>query len=137
MAVQASIGAMKTNNALSRTALLSALLCAGAAQAQYPTRAIKVFIPIPPGGAPDIVARVVADRLSPLLGQPIVAETRAGSSGNIATETVAHSAPDGYSILMAYDAMIVFNPTRSKTWCRCPRWRSRAACSWWRTRPCR
>src|SRR3954470_13527223 len=90
--------------------IVGALALAGAAHAQYPTRAIRVFIPVPPGGAPDIIARVVADRLSPLLGQPIVAETRAGSGGNIATETVARAAPDGYTILMAYDAMIVVNP---------------------------
>jgi tripartite-type tricarboxylate transporter receptor subunit TctC len=90
--------------------MICALVMTAAAQAQYPTRPIRIFIPIPPGGAPDIVARVVAERLSPLLGQPIVAETRAGSGGNIATETVARSAPDGYTLLMAYDAMIVVNP---------------------------
>src|SRR3954468_15257975 len=86
------------------------LALSSVASAQYPTKAIRIFIPVPPGGAPDIVARVVADRLSPLLGQPIVAETRAGSSGNIATETVARSPADGYTLLMAYDAMIVVNP---------------------------
>jgi tripartite-type tricarboxylate transporter receptor subunit TctC len=89
---------------------LAALLMAGLAHAQYPAKPIRIIIPIPPGGAPDIVARVVADRLSPILGQPVIAETRAGSGGNIATETVARSAPDGYTLLMAFDAMIVVNP---------------------------
>jgi tripartite-type tricarboxylate transporter receptor subunit TctC len=90
--------------------IIGALVIAGAAHAQYPARPLRIFIPIPPGGGPDVVARIVAERLSPLLGQPIIAETRAGSGGNIATETVSRSAPDGYTMLMAFDAMIVVNP---------------------------
>ena len=78
--------------------------------AQYPSKPIRFFVPIPPGGAPDVVARVVADKLSPLLGQPVVVETRAGSGGNIATDLVARAAPDGYTVMIAYDAMIVINP---------------------------
>lgn len=80
------------------------------ALAQYPVKPIRFFVPIPPGGAPDVVARVVADKLSPLLGQSVVVETRAGSGGNIATDLVARSAPDGYTVMIAYDAMIVINP---------------------------
>src|SRR5437868_10669588 len=102
MAGKASIRGMITPRLIGTLLLLVA---AASAEAQYPSKPIRVAIPIPPGGAPDIVARVVADRLSPLLGQPIVAEARAGSGGNIATETVARSPADGYSLLMAFDAM--------------------------------
>lgn len=95
--------------------LVAGILSAGLfnphlAFAQYPSKPIRFFVPIPPGGAPDVVARVVADRLSPLLGQPVVVETRAGSGGNISTDLVARAAPDGYTVMIAYDAMIVINP---------------------------
>jgi tripartite-type tricarboxylate transporter receptor subunit TctC len=89
---------------------LGGLAFPGITLAQYPVKPIRFFVPIPPGGAPDVVARVVADKLSPLLGQPVVVETRAGSGGNIATDLVARAAPDGYTVMIAYDAMIVINP---------------------------
>ncbi len=69
--------------------------------AQYPTRPIKLIVPIPPGGAPDISARVVGQRLSELVGQAVVVENRPGSNGNIAMDFVAKSPPDG---------MITINP---------------------------
>ena len=81
-----------------------------AACAQYPTRAVRVVVTVSPGGAPDTVARVLGDRLSPLLGQPVVIENRAGSNGNIAMELVAKSAPDGHTLVMCADSMIVINP---------------------------
>ena len=90
--------------------VIGGLLSQNVAQAQSPSKPIKLVVPPPPGGAPDTVARVVADRLSPLLGQPIVVETRAGSGGNIAMEMVARSAPDGYTVMICFDAMIVINP---------------------------
>ena len=90
--------------------IIGGLLDPNAAHAQYPAKPIRLVVPIPPGGGPDVVARVVADKLSPLLGQPIVAENRAGSGGNIAMETVAHSAPDGYTVMICFDAMLVINP---------------------------
>jgi tripartite-type tricarboxylate transporter receptor subunit TctC len=83
---------------------------AGAALAQYPSRPVRLVVPISPGGAPDLIARVIAEKLGPLLGQPVVVENRAGSGGNIAMEAVARSAPDGYTVMIVYDAMIVVNP---------------------------
>jgi tripartite-type tricarboxylate transporter receptor subunit TctC len=62
------------------------------------------------GGAPDTVARVLADRLSPLLGQPVIVENRPGSNGNIAMEVVARSPADGHVLAMCADSMIVINP---------------------------
>jgi len=78
--------------------LLLAPLCAGA-QTAWPARPIKVLVPFPAGGQLDVVVRIVAERISPALGQPIVVETRLGADGNIAADAVAHSAPDGYTWL--------------------------------------
>ena len=82
-----------------------------AAPAQsYPTRPIRLIVPIPPGGAPDIAARVVGQKLGERLGQPVVAENRAGSNGNIAMDTVAKATPDGYTLLLGADSQITINP---------------------------
>jgi tripartite-type tricarboxylate transporter receptor subunit TctC len=78
--------------------------------AQYPSRPIKLIVPIPPGGAPDISARVVGQRLSELVGQPVVVENRPGSNGNIAMDLLAKSAPDGYTLGLLADSMIAINP---------------------------
>ena len=80
------------------------------AQAQYPSRPIRVLIPQPPGGANDTVARVIAPALGERLGQPIVIENRAGANGNLAMEVAAKAPPDGYTLLFAADAQIVINP---------------------------
>lgn len=98
--------------ALGLAALAFAALCAApaAAQAPYPTRAIRIVVPIPPGGAPDIAARVLGHYLSESLGQPVVIENRSGANGNIAMDTVAHADPDGYTLLAAADSNITINP---------------------------
>ncbi len=90
---------------------LMAVLCAAPAASQtYPNRAVKVIIPFPPGGAPDLVGRLLASRLAERLGQPFVAENRTGAGGNIAAEAVAKSAPDGYTLFAAADGPLVINP---------------------------
>src|SRR5713226_459287 len=90
-------------------ALLASLLCHGAA-AQYPSRPIHLLVPIPPGGGPDIVARLLAPKLSDALGQPVVVENRVGGNGNVAGEAVAKSPADGHTLLLGMDSLMVINP---------------------------
>jgi tripartite-type tricarboxylate transporter receptor subunit TctC len=90
--------------------LVLALLVSAHAWAQYPVRPIRLIVPIPPGGAPDISARVVGQRLSELVGQPVVVENRPGSNGNIAMDLVAKSPADGYTLGLLADSMITINP---------------------------
>lgn len=80
---------------------LPALNAARAQQAPWPNRPIRLVIPWPPGQATDLAGRVMAQRLSERLGQPVVAENRAGAGGTIGTDAVAKSAPDGYTLLAA------------------------------------
>jgi tripartite-type tricarboxylate transporter receptor subunit TctC len=92
-------------------ALAFLLLCwTGVAFAQFPSRALTVIVPIPPGGAPDIAARVLGQKLSEALGQGVVVENRAGANGNIASELVAKAAPDGHTIGLLADSQIAINP---------------------------
>ena len=86
------------------------VLASSEALAQYPSRAIKVIVPIPPGGAPDIAARVIGQKLSEILAVPVVVDNHAGSNGNIAGDLVAKSPPDGYTLLLGQDSLVAINP---------------------------
>ena len=82
------------------------------AQAQgYPNHPIRLVVPYPPGGTADLLARVLGQKLGESLGQPIIVEDRGGAGGNIATDLVAKSAPDGYTLLMANASVLAINPT--------------------------
>jgi len=95
----------------------TAVLLAGAAQAvaqteaaaQYPSRAVKIIVSAPPGGGLDIAARVIADRLAKIFGQPFVVENRPGAGGNLGAEAVAQAEPDGYTLLAAQPAPLTTN----------------------------
>lgn len=82
-------------------ALCACLSFAAAAQADnYPSRSIRIVVPFPPGGATDAAARLVATKMSEKWGQPVVIDNRAGAGGNVGSDIVAKSAPDGYTLVM-------------------------------------
>ena len=104
---------MTTNRARAASvALLVSILLAQAAGAaeSYPSKPVRLVVGFAAGGANDLVARAVATRLSPRLGQQVVVENRGGAGGNIATELVAKSAPDGYTMLLASVASFAMSP---------------------------
>jgi tripartite-type tricarboxylate transporter receptor subunit TctC len=89
---------------------LLALVFATSAWAQYPSRPVHLIVPIPPGGAPDIAARVLAAKLQESLGQPVVVENKPGANGNVASEYVARATPDGHTLALIADSQVVINP---------------------------
>jgi tripartite-type tricarboxylate transporter receptor subunit TctC len=100
--------------ALSLTATLAAATLGlapltGHAADNFPSRAVKVFIPSPPGGGTDTLARLLGERLSRRWGQPVVIENRGGGGGNIAGDAAAHGSPDGHVLMLAHPAPLVIN----------------------------
>src|SRR5688572_22822656 len=95
-----------TNSMLGRIflAVLATVLLAAGARAQhlppYPARPIRIMVTIPPGGAPDIAARVIGQKLAEGFGQPVVVENRPGANGNTAAAEVARASADGYTLLL-------------------------------------
>ena len=93
--------------------LLTVLIGAGVAGShaalsqEYPARQVRVVLPFPAGGGSDLIARVVAQKLTGSLGQPVVVDNRAGASGNIAGEIVAKAAPDGYTLLFGNSSLSI------------------------------
>jgi tripartite-type tricarboxylate transporter receptor subunit TctC len=90
--------------------LLGCALAAPVAAQQYPARPIRLIVPNPPGGATDNLARVVAPKLTELLGQNVVVDNRPGSNGNLATEATVRATPDGHTLLLGQDSQIVISP---------------------------
>ena len=88
----------------------SASLCSSWADA-FPNRPIKLIVPFPPGGSTTIVARIIADKMSEVLGQSIVVDNRGGAGGTIGTRAVAKSPPDGYTILLGYTGTLAIGPS--------------------------
>lgn len=92
-------------------ALVLGLAAASArAQQDYPSRPVKIIVPWPAGGATDNVARVVAQKLSPVLKQSVVVENRPGATGTIGTQAVIQAAPDGYTLLFMAASLHTFSP---------------------------
>src|ERR1700748_2948676 len=82
----------------------------GCASAEYPDRPIRIIVAWPPGGATDIVGRLLADQLSRALNQSVIVENRAGANGNIGTEAFVKMPPDGYSLQIATAESLGINP---------------------------
>jgi tripartite-type tricarboxylate transporter receptor subunit TctC len=89
--------------------LLTLNVTLAAAAANYPDRPITIVVGFPPGGASDIMARILTAKLNSVLGQPFVVDNRPGAGGNVAGEFVAHAAPDGYTLLLGNNAILATN----------------------------
>ena len=85
------------------------------AQDKYPSRPITLIVPQAAGGANDIIARVVAQRLSEQLGQAVVVDNRTGAGGNVGTALAAKARPDGYTLMLTADSAMVINPALYKS----------------------
>jgi tripartite-type tricarboxylate transporter receptor subunit TctC len=98
-------------------AALAVLLAAQTASAQsaYPSRPVKILVGFTPGTAPDLAARILADRFSEMWRAPIVVENIPGAGSNVATERVAKAAADGYTLLMGGNSSLVINPSLYET----------------------
>jgi tripartite-type tricarboxylate transporter receptor subunit TctC len=95
---------MVTRRRFVASSLAALALPVGRASAQggeYPSRPIRLIVPLPPGGSPDYLSRILSERLPPVLGQPVVVENKPGAGGNIAREYVARSPADGYTLIMS------------------------------------
>lgn len=95
-------------------AALLALLPTLVPAQNFPDRAVRIVVPLPPGGSPDTIARTLAQHLQETWKQPVVVENRPGGSQNIGTDVVAKSPPDGYTWLLAPDNVFVTNPHIAK-----------------------
>ncbi|HYY36612.1 MAG TPA: tripartite tricarboxylate transporter substrate binding protein [Xanthobacteraceae bacterium] len=85
------------------------LLAMPAAAADYPTRPVTLVVAFPPGGASDVLARILGRKLEQIVGQPFMIDNRPGAGGNVAAEVVAHAAPDGYTLLAGNNAILATN----------------------------
>jgi tripartite-type tricarboxylate transporter receptor subunit TctC len=92
------------------------LLCAAlpAVAQTYPSKPVRLIVPQPPGGGADIVARMIAQKLSEQLGQQVVVDNRAGAGGIVGTELVARAQPDGYTLLIGITGSLTINPNLYK-----------------------
>jgi tripartite-type tricarboxylate transporter receptor subunit TctC len=103
----------KTNVKFRTSVVLAVALTAVAASAAaqtYPDRPIRVLVPVPAGGNPDVLARAVTPGMAELLGQPLVIDNRGGAGGRIAAELVARAAPDGYTLFLTSPGALTIVP---------------------------
>ena len=99
---------------LSAASLLLAVVCGGAAAQGYPAKPVRIVVPAQPGGGLDLIGRTFADQLGRAMGQSFVVENISGGGGTIASQTVARSAPDGYTLMVGYVGTHGTNPAVRK-----------------------
>ena len=98
-----------SNYGIAAAAALGFIAAAPVVAQTWPAKAVRIIVPFPPGGASDALSRMVADRLPPLLGQPVIVENRAGAGGNVAAEHVYRSEPDGNTLLSSPPHLLTIN----------------------------
>src|SRR5258708_3311423 len=101
-------------NVVARTAIAATMLLAAApavavAQADYPTRTIRIAPPLPPGAFADVLPRLIGDKLAARWGHPIIIENKAGAAQNLGAELVAKAEPDGYTLLATPQGPLVLS----------------------------
>jgi len=101
---------LKPSIAAAALASITSLVAAPQAFAAYPEQAIRVIVPFAPGGSTDIVARIVTQRMSSVLGQPMVVENKAGAGGAVGAQEAARAKPDGYTLSIATVSTMAVNP---------------------------
>src|SRR3979409_1852195 len=103
--------------------MIKSLLCAiaacgtgntAAADEVYPSHPVRLLVPFAPGGGADALSRIITPKLHDALGQAWVVDNRGGAAGNIAAETVARAAPDGYTVFMGFNTVLTVNPNLYK-----------------------
>ncbi len=102
---------MTTRRLLLGCAATAALARPAAAQGEWPQRSIRMISPFPPGGAADLLARALAEELTPILRQSVVVENRTGAGGSVGTEAAVRSPPDGYTMVMGSTGPMAINPS--------------------------
>jgi tripartite-type tricarboxylate transporter receptor subunit TctC len=105
---------MKPLQALAAPLLSAALAATAPAALAFPTKTITIVVPTAAGGGNDAMARTIAQKLGPLLGQTLIIDNRAGANGSIASEFVARAAPDGHTLMLGYIATHAMNPALQK-----------------------
>jgi tripartite-type tricarboxylate transporter receptor subunit TctC len=98
------------NRSVRQLVALLAFVATNALAQTYPAKPLRLIVPFPAGGAVDITARALGAELAKSMGQPVIADNRTGAGGNIAAETAARAAPDGYTLFMATSAILAVNP---------------------------
>ena len=101
---------MRAVSRLLALAVAALALAPALAADAWPTKPVKIIVPFPAGGATDVVARLLAQKLSETWGQGVVVEDRSGAGGNIGGDAAAHSAPDGYTLFMTSGSIVTANP---------------------------
>jgi tripartite-type tricarboxylate transporter receptor subunit TctC len=81
----------------------------GLAAENWPARPVRIIVPFPPGSSPDLIARMLTDRLAQALGQPVIVENKPGAGGNLGTGLVARAAPDGYTLCLSIPGPLAVN----------------------------
>lgn len=99
---------------LAAVALLAAAMVSSVSAQAWPARPVRLIVPFPPAGGTDVIARVIAPRVGEALGQQVVIDNRAGANGNVGTELVARSSPDGYTLLLNGGGTLAVNPSLYK-----------------------